>query len=98
MAMAVFTDPTGPLNLNSLLLMSIGVLGAVLLSMLHFANQQRWIAADQPTYLVANLVGAGMVIASLPAEWNTATSLLAIVWVALSVFGLGRFLAERDEQ
>ena len=84
--------------MNSLLLMSVGVLGALLLGALHFANQQRWVAADRPAYLVANLVGAGMVIASLPVEWNTATSLLAIVWVALSVFGLGRFLLERDER
>ncbi len=76
--------------------MSVGTLGAVVLGVLQFANQQRWLAADQPASLVANLAGAGMVIASLPAEWNTATSLLAIVWVAVSAFGLGRCLLERE--
>ena len=82
----------GTTTLTSFLLMSTGDGGAAVLGAMQFANQKRWLAADEPACLTANLVGAGMVFASLPVEWNTATGLLVLVWAALSLFGLCRGL------
>ena len=73
-----------------------GIVGAVLVIVVYFATQQRWLSAEDWRFPFANLVGAGFIIASLIADWNLAAFVMEVFWVLISIYCLAQsFRRER---
>ena len=73
----------------------IGCAGVAVLMGAYFANQQRWLASDDWRYPFGNLVGAVLILVSLFFEWNLPSVVIEILWIAISLWGLGKALRER---
>jgi hypothetical protein len=71
----------------------IGVVGAAAIVAAYFANQQRWLRSEDWRYPFANLVGAALILVSLFFEWNFPSVVIEIFWVAISLYGLAKSLA-----
>jgi hypothetical protein len=69
-----------------------GVLGAVLVIVVYFATQQRWLSAEDWRFPFANLLGAGFILVSLMADWNLAAFVVEVFWVLISLYGLAQSL------
>ena len=67
-----------------------GFAGAVCIVCAYFANQQGWLASDDWRFPLANLVGAGLIMASLYAEWNFPSAVIEGFWIVISAYGLAR--------
>jgi hypothetical protein len=73
----------------------IGFVGAALVVVVYFANQQRWLSSDDWRYPAANLTGAVLILFSLLFTWNFPSVVIEVFWALISVWGLVRALAER---
>jgi hypothetical protein len=69
-----------------------GVVGAVLVIVVYFATQQRWLSAEDWRFPFANLLGAGFILVSLVADWNLAAFVVEVFWVLISLYGLAQSL------
>ena len=69
-----------------------GVLDAVLVIVVYFATQQRWLSAEDWRFPFANLLGAGFILVSLMADWNLAAFVVEVFWVLISLYGLAQSL------
>ena len=67
-----------------------GMLGAAIVVVAYFANQQGWLASADWRFPAANLVGAGLILVSLSAAWNLPAAVIEVFWAAISVYGLAR--------
>jgi hypothetical protein len=67
-----------------------GFVGAALVIAAYFANQQGWLPPEDWRFPLANLVGAGLIMASLYAEWNFPSAVIEGFWIAISAYGLLR--------
>jgi hypothetical protein len=74
------------------LLTVAGVCGAAMLGAQRIAFQLNWMQVDDPRMMATTVAGAGLMGTSLFAQWSTSLCLLAAVWIAVSLFGLGRTL------
>jgi hypothetical protein len=68
----------------------IGVVGTAVVVTAYFATQQRWIAAEDWQFPMANLVGSIMMLVSLITAWNLPAALIDCFWIAISLYGLVR--------
>jgi Na+-translocating ferredoxin:NAD+ oxidoreductase RnfD subunit len=68
----------------------IGVVGTAVVVTAYFATQQRWIAAEDWQFPLANLIGSIMMLISLITAWNLPAALIEVFWIAISVYGLVR--------
>ena len=73
----------------------VGFAGAGLMIAAYFANQQRWLPSDDWRFPCLNLVGSALILVSLYFEWNFPSVVIELFWLAISLWGLGRSLAER---
>ena len=89
------TIQPGSKILDQELLTVAGICGAALLGALSIAIQQDWIRANTRSVLLACIVGAALIGASLFAQWNTALCLFVIVLGAASLVQLGRLSLRR---
>jgi hypothetical protein len=71
----------------------IGVVGAAAIVAAYFANQQRWLRSEDWRYPFANLVGAALILVSLFFEWNFPSVVIEIFWIAISLYGIAKSLA-----
>jgi hypothetical protein len=71
----------------------IGVVGAAAIVAAYFANQQRWLRSEDWRYPFANLVGAALILVSLFFEWNFPSVVIEIFWIAISLYGVAKSLA-----
>ena len=69
-----------------------GVVGAVLVILVYFATQQRWLSAEDWRFPFANLLGAGFILVSLMADCNLAAFVVEVFWVLISLYGLAQSL------
>jgi hypothetical protein len=67
---------------------AIGLFGAAIYVVAYFANQARWLKAEDWRFPAANLVGALLILVSLSAEWNLPSVVIEAFWAAISVYGL----------
>ena len=67
-----------------------GTVGAVLVIVAYFANQQGWLRSDDWRFPTANAAGAAFILFSLYDEWNTAAAVIEVFWLAISLYGLAR--------
>ncbi len=72
-----------------------GLIGVVCFLTAFFLLQNgRW-NHHQPPYLLCNLAGALLVLASLWVEWNFPAFLLELLWAFISMWGLIKFYRSR---
>lgn len=67
-----------------------GVIGSIIVIIAYFATQAGWLAANDPRFAWANLVGAVLIILSLTVDWNLAAFVMEVFWIVISAFGLVR--------
>jgi paired small multidrug resistance pump len=72
-----------------------GSIGVVLIVFAYFFLQLGRLASNSRGYLVANALGAGLILFSLTAEFNFSAFLIEAFWLAISLFGLLRRALER---
>lgn len=68
----------------------LGIAGSAIVIVAYFAVARGTIVADSRPYYVANLVGAGLIFASLWFAWNLPAAIVEGFWAAISVYGLAR--------
>lgn len=69
---------------------TIGVAGMVLYLASYFLLHVGVIRSNSVTYCVANIFAASMVMISLLHDFNLASALIQIAWIAISAIGLIR--------
>ncbi len=67
-----------------------GFVGAAVVIVAYFANQMRWLSAEDWRFPLFNLVGAALILASLTTQWNFPSVVIEVFWIAISLFGLLR--------
>ena len=73
----------------------VGFLGTAILIGAYFANQQRWLSAEDWRYPAGNLAGASLIFVSLLFAWNLPSVVIEIFWAAISVWGIIKSLSRR---
>lgn len=66
----------------------IGLSGMALFLGAFLLLQQEKLRADDYPYLLMNLAGAVLIMASLVHDWNLPAFLLEVAWGAISLYGL----------
>lgn len=72
-----------------------GLVGVALMLTAYAASALGKIEADRPLALVANLIGALLVIYSLMYQWNISSFVLEAVWACFAAAGLVRYCLQR---
>ena len=72
-----------------------GLVGVGLIVVAYFASQQGWLSATDWRFPAANLVGSLLILMSLFVDWNFPSVVIEVIWSAISVYGLGRYLMRR---
>jgi hypothetical protein len=67
-----------------------GTLGVVLIVGAYLLLQLNRVASNALSYLIANAVGATLILLSLFVEFNLSAVLMEIFWLAISLLGLLR--------
>jgi hypothetical protein len=73
----------------------VGFAGVALIVAAYFANQQRWLRSEDWRFPFLNLAGSALIFSSLLYEWNFPSVVIELIWIAISLWGLVRALAER---
>lgn len=66
----------------------IGILGVSCIVLAYFLLQATKVKGDDWLYLLLNLTGAILVTYSLMHTWNTASFIIEVFWISISVFGI----------
>ena len=67
-----------------------GSLGVAMIVCAYLFLQLGRVASDSLRYLLANALGAGLILISLSVEFNFSAFLIEAFWLAISVFGMWR--------
>jgi hypothetical protein len=70
----------------------IGISGVTLILITYFALQIEKMDPKGLLYSLMNLIGSSMILYSLFYTWNTASFIIEIFWIAISLFGLIKFI------
>lgn len=73
----------------------IGNVGVVLILGSYLLVQLRRLDATGVPYLLANGLGAGLILVSLARDFNLSAFLIELVWLLISLYGLARIFLER---
>ncbi len=71
-------------------LVAVGFVGAAVIVVAYFANQQGWLRSSDWRFPAANLLGSVLIFASLFAQWNFPSAVIEAFWIAISLYGLKR--------
>jgi hypothetical protein len=63
-----------------------GIVGAAIIVVAYFANQQDWLSSRDWRFPLANLVGALLILASFCAAWNLPAAVIEAFWAAPSAY------------
>jgi len=69
-----------------------GVVGVVLILAAYTGATSGKLSPQQPLSLIANLIGAGLILYSLTHHFNLAAFLMEAAWALVALFGLIRFV------
>ncbi len=68
----------------------IGIIGVILILIAYYLlSVGRWVA-DSFIYQFLNFIGAWMILFSLYFHWNTASVLIEVAWIVISLIGMYR--------
>jgi protein-S-isoprenylcysteine O-methyltransferase Ste14 len=73
----------------------VGNIGVVVIVGTYFLVQIRKMSATQPPYILANGLGATLIMYSLWFDFNLSAFLIEAIWLLVSVVGLARVWRER---
>jgi len=73
----------------------IGNVGVLLILGTYLLVQLRRLDATGVPYLLANGLGAGLILVSLARDFNLSAFLIELVWLLISLYGLARIFLER---
>jgi len=73
----------------------LGVIGSIIVIVAYFATQAGSLRANDPRFAWANIVGAGLILASLFAAWNLPAFIMEVFWILISIYGLARHYGKK---
>ncbi len=73
----------------------IGNVGVALILGSYLLVQLRRLDATRVPYLLANGLGAGLILVSLARDFNLSAFVIEVVWLLISLYGLARIFLER---
>ena len=73
----------------------IGNVGVALILGSYLLVQLRRLDATGAPYLLANGLGAGLILVSLARDFNLSAFVIEVVWLLISLYGLARIFLER---
>jgi hypothetical protein len=76
----------------------VGNIGVLLIVGTYFLVQIGRMPATQPPYIVANGIGAALILYSLYFDFNLSAFLIEVIWLLISIIGLTRVCLERRRQ
>lgn len=76
----------------------VGNLGVLLIVGTYFLVQIGRMSATQPPYILANGLGAALILYSLYFDFNLSAFLVEVIWLLISIVGLVRVWRERRRQ
>jgi uncharacterized membrane protein len=74
----------------------VGNLGVFFVLTTYLLVQMGRMDIRRPTYSVSNAAGAVLIIVSLLHDFNLSSFVIEIVWLLISLYGLFRWLRERN--
>lgn len=69
---------------------ALGAVGAALIILAYFLNQQRRLSSEDWRYPATNLAGAALILVSLWYEPNLPSVVIESFWVLISLYGITR--------
>ena len=69
---------------------ALGAVGAALIILAYFLNQQRRLSSEDWRYPATNLAGAVLILVSLWYEPNLPSVIIESFWVLISLYGIAR--------
>ena len=69
----------------------VGNIGVVILVMTYLMLQLNKLSSDSLSYSVLNAAGAGLIVVSLPFDFNLSALLMEVFWVLISFVGIYRY-------
>jgi len=70
----------------------VGIGGVILLLVAYFGISTGRLSGDNIAYQLLNLAGAWLILFSLYFSWNTASVLIEIAWIIISIIGTFRIM------
>ena len=74
----------------------LGILGSFIIAGAYLAVSRAWVDAQKPAFNALNLVGALLVLLSLYFRPNAGAIIIEVLWVAIAVFALARYMFGRS--
>jgi hypothetical protein len=74
----------------------LGTLGVAIIILTYVLLQVERIRSDQLAYSLLNAVGAALILVSLYFDFNLPSVVVEFFWLAISLFGIGKYLARRN--
>jgi hypothetical protein len=65
-----------------------GFIGVAIVLATYFANQQRWLSAEDWRFPLANAAGSCLILVSFYVQWNLPSFVINASWAAISLYGL----------
>lgn len=75
---------------------TVGITGVILLLIAYYLLSTNKMSPHSLTYQLLNLVGAAFILFSLFFHWNTASVLIEIAWITISLIGIVRIWRQID--
>jgi hypothetical protein len=70
---------------------AVGILGVIfILTAYYHLSMGIWVAAKSMRFQIMNFVGAWLILFSLYFHWNTASVMIEIAWITISIGGMYR--------
>lgn len=76
---------------------AVGICGVVFLLTAFYLLSTSRLTAHHLQYQALNLTGAVLILFSLLFHWNTASVLIEIAWISISLIGIVRTLRQRKQ-
>ncbi|MDN4502963.1 hypothetical protein QX776_11170 [Alteromonadaceae bacterium BrNp21-10] len=76
----------------------IGNIGVGLIVLSYFLLQLGKMSSDKLAYSVTNLIGANFLLISLYFNFNLASVVIEIFWIAISLYGITRYILNKNKQ
>ena len=73
----------------------VGSVGTLIVVAAYFATQMRYLNSDELLFPIANLGGSLLISFSLIFNFNLASALMELFWIAISVVGIVQGIRER---
>jgi hypothetical protein len=73
----------------------VGTFGVVTIIVTYILLQIDRLRSEQLAYSVINALGAGLILVSLYFSYNLPSVIVESFWLAISIFGVGKYLWQR---